>query len=335
MIKATKIPPPHTPAPAVSFSDSDIAMLAGYFSTANDTDRMKKQERITSLSENMRDDENRIDQLRQDIDKYERNIQEYSDERATLERELQDIPPTALISPDYVTADIARAAALPFIKSLKIENATIDGTPLTFIVAETRAGSLQTTLEKKFSRSDRWYKVKPYRIPLPTYTIRIGTLLHKTHAQNDKALAIALADPADTANYFSNGRYSHELHPHWGTRSANVGEYKPVCLGEYESEVSSAFRKSIADGLTSLAVYLQTAGTTNAYVSSGREVWALWLGKKEINALLIPSATESKKLEATGDIVDEDGRCENDCYESEEDGGERQCDDDCDCECHN
>lgn len=334
MIKATKTK--QSPAPAVPFSDSDIALLAGYFSIANDTDQIIKQGRIATLTDNMRDDESRIDQRRQDIDNYERNIREYNDERDILERELQDTPPPASVSPDYARADIERARALPYIKSLNVERQTIDGTDYTFIVAETRANSLYTTLEKKFSRSDRWYKVKPYRIPLPTYSIRIGTLPYKTHAQNNRALAIALNDPADTAHFHPNDRYNHEPHPHWGTRQADTGEYKykAVCLGEYESEVSSAFRRSIADGLTALAVYLQTAGTESAYVHD-REIWALWLGKKEINALLIPSATESKKLEATGESVDDENTCDNNCYESEEDGGERQCDDDCDCACHN
>ena len=199
-----------------------------------------------------------------------------------------------------------------------------------FIVVKTRPNSLVTTLDRKYSKGERWYKSKPYKIPLPAYNIRIGLHPYASYALERNALGLALAESNDTAHFLSTiSRYRHEPHPHWGTTSidpSETGEYKGVCLGEYEGEVSSAFRRSIAEGLIAFAVYLQTAGSTHAYVTK-REVWALWLGKAEYNASLVPSAEEEKTLvESAEDAEEGDCACRNDDDECVED--------DCECDCH-
>src|SRR3972149_5400825 len=129
-------------------------------------------------------------------------------------------------------------------------------------------------------------------MPLPAYKIRIGTGIYRSITQNDSALALALANPTgDTANYLQwINRYRHQPHPHWGTPSVRgeITEYRGICLGEFELEVSRAVRTSITDALVAVSIYLQTAGSPRAYVHK-REEWALWLGKKAYNFAIVPS----------------------------------------------
>ena len=300
---------------------ADLSIVADYLTQSQDTARIALVERRAVLAENIRGNEDRIERALNDIENWRVEIMEYTNERDQIEREIADLPVPRPVSPEKANTDLVRVLALPYIKSIGTEE--MDGKQ--YIVIETRANSLYTTLDRKYSRAERWYKSKPYRIPLPVYNIRIGIVPSKTLAGNSEALGLSFADhAADTAHWLEwVNRYRQEPHPHWGTQSASSSNYKAVCLGEYESEVSQAFKKSIADGIASFAVYLQTAGTTNAYVQ-GRHLWALWLGKKEYNTAIIPSEKEIKTLEQ------DDDDCS--CYEN--DGEDRVCDDDCECDCH-
>lgn len=324
MIKANK---KTATARELDLTEEDIALVADLFSRARDSEGVKKQNRVRRLENEIRDENRRIENSRADIESRERDIVSYQEERDTLTREIAEAPAPVPYPVSGAKADLERARALPWVKSLSIETITVQGADLQFIVAKTRANSLVTTLDKKYSRSERWYKAKPYKIALPAYNIRIGLMPHNSCALESRALGLALADSNDTAHFLSTiSRYKHEVHPHWGTTSVptdNTGEYRGVCLGEYESEVSGAFRRSIAEGLIAFAVYLQTAGSSHAYIAK-REIWALWLGKAEYNVAIVPSAEEEKTL---GESAEDSDDCT--CY----DGEDRTCDDDCDCEC--
>jgi len=323
MIKATK---PNVPTAPLVLTPADIALVAGYLTNAGDAENMQRAEQIKVLQNNTRENEERNESRQRDINENNEMIESNRREIDQLERDIRNMPPARQVPPSEAQSDLVRAAALSYIKSIAIEQITIDGTERPFIVATTRANSLFTTLDRKYSRAERWYKVKPYKIPLPAYNIRIGLTPSKTLAQNANGLVLALADHAqDTAHFLPwIHNYTHEPHAHWGTTSASEGQYRAICLGEYESEVSSAFKKSIAEGIAALAIYLQTAGSEHAYVTA-RERWALRLGKAEYNRLMIPSEKEVTKLtEADSDSCD-------DCNDS--DG--RTCDDDCSCDCHN
>lgn len=307
-------------AGTLAIGAADIERVAQYLTEASDKKRIEMVERVEAIEESMREN-------RHGIESRERNIREGECEKEELMQRMTNLPPLAEITAKAASADLARAISLPYVKSIRAEQT--DGK--NYIVATTRENALYTTLDHKYSRSERWYKVRPYKIPLPAYYIRIGLLPHKTMATNTDALGIALAEPRkDTAHWLDWIRgYNHEPHPHWGTTSVprtdeGTGEYRGVCLGEYENEVSKAFRESIADGLIALTIYLQSAGTENAYIK-GRHKWALWLGKREYNLALIPSEKEGKKLEEAKD----DRYC--DCRQDEDNACDNE---DCDCSCH-
>lgn len=291
----------------VALEAGDIETVAGYLRRNGDGSRMKVQADIETLTSAIHEAEERIEARREEIVERERIIERDQERRTVLERKLEEMPEAQPIGNDVAQADIARALALPYIKSIAIEE--MDRKQ--YIVATTRANSLFTILDRKYSRSERWYRAKPYKIALPAYKIRIGTAPNSTLAQNREALGLALADSNDTAHWLEwIKRYGHEPHPHWGTQSvssSNRGEYKAVCLGEFESEVTQTFKRSIADGLMLFAIYLQTAGSVRAYITK-KETWALWLGKRGYNVALVPSEKEVKTLEAdSGDEEETDG----------------------------
>lgn len=291
MKKAT----PQTPAENTA-TEADIAVLANFFTLANDQEKEKLLGRKAQISRNIEDEEQRIRNRERDIQELEENIKAYKTEQIILAEQIDTLPTVEPVLPEVAKADMEKLLALSYVKSVEFKQ--IADNP--YLVVQTRPNSLYTTLEKKYSRSGRWYKAKPYRIPLPAYNIRIGLgRAHRTLATNTDGLAIALANAEeDTGHFVDWTRYTHQPHPHWGTTSVyrdERGAYRGVCLGEYENEVTRAFRTSIAEGIVALAVYLQVAGTRSAYVND-RAWWALWLGKKEYNLAMIPSEKEVKEL---------------------------------------
>ena len=310
MIKANATKPR---ASALEIEAEDIGVVADYLTRASDIEHRRKEERVASIQNNIRDCGFYVERRRGEIADYEQEIEKSKSELGTIEHEIANLPPTRTITLNEARADIQRALALPFVENIAIER--IDDK--VYIVATTRNGVLTTTLKRKFSRAEKWYRVKPYKLALPTYKIRIGTALRNSITQHEGALGLALANPKEDTGYFLDwiGRYSHEPHAHWGTPIIRSEEekYYGICLGEFEHEVSKAVRTSIADALIAVSIYLQSAGTPRAYVHK-REEWALWLGKKAYNFAIIPS----EKEDVINEAEDDDNEAEDDDNEAED-----------------
>ena len=296
---------------------SDIELVAQYLTEVQDSERGGLLSEIEQYRDAIRESERTIENKERDIRENRERIERCERAIAEAESKIAQLPARRVVPSEEANADIARAVALPFIKSVKADKDT-DGRAC--LIFQTRENALYTTFSCKYSRAERWYRAKAYRVPLPAYTIRVGLRsYYKSCALESKALGLMLADYAgDTAHWLPWIRkYNQEPHPHWGTTSSRAGSGDPfngVCLGEYEGEVSNAFTRSIAEGLTAFAVYLQTAGSAHAYISR-REVWGLLLGKKEYNAVLVPSEKEIPKLEEESTEL-----CSNDTCELDENG---------------
>lgn len=302
-----------------------VAHTIRYLEARKDSDRI----RLENIKDNAQD---QVDNLQQRIAEYTQRLESYKDDLGSsfaqienIEKQIQELPTPEPVTEAQAEADLKRALSLSYVKGIVADDHA-------FII-HTRPNSLYTTLERKYSPSGRWYKVKPYKIPLPEYYIRVSQTPRNTLANNSDGLAIALVNESDTQHFLDwvRRRYSHEPHPHWGATAVPTHAptvYRGICLGEYESEVTGAFKNSIADGIIALATYLQLAGSRHAYVHK-RENWALWLGKKEYNLALIPSQKEVMSSEVVADD-DHDELCPHGCYD---DDGERICLDDCECEC--
>ena len=160
MIKntATKTPPA-----TLDVRAEDIAKVADYLTRAGDTAGRKLEERKHSLTNDIQSCTERIDRDQRDIDTYRESIEANAREVATIAERIANLPTRRTITEVEARADLARVVALPYVKSVKSE--VIDGKH--YIVITTRPNSLQTTLARKFSRSERWYKVKPYKVALP------------------------------------------------------------------------------------------------------------------------------------------------------------------------
>ncbi len=322
MIKAT-----HTKRAPVtlSISSQSLATLARHFTDMGDTVKAQKLGEIESNERIIREYTERNEYRAREIEDRNREIDTLERVNAGIDQEIAAMPPPRAILPEEVEKDLQRVAALPYVKSVEVDGG--------YIKITTRENALYTTLNRKFSRSESWYKAKPYKIPLPAYIIRLGIVPYNTLAQNEDALALGFAEPhTDTAHFLSwINRYRQQVNAHWGTQGAgeNFDRFRAVCLGEYEGEVTTAMRRSIADGIIAFVIYLQQAGSTSAYIHNRHE-WALWMGKAEYNKLLVPSEKEIKTLELA-DISDDGGPfCGDDrgteCGECEYD--------ECECDCH-
>lgn len=317
--------PPSTPAAPSQVDPTTAQALAAYLTLTGDSARAAHESRVSTLRRYIADNTDGIERRQCDIDNLTERNAEHERNITALQSDIATLPPAPVISPLQAKADIARALSLPYIKAITTN--TIDGKP--FIVATTRAGALYTTLTKKYSKAERWYTVRPYRIALPAYRIAIALTPHGSISNDRDALGLALADyEEDTGHWGGWNGYSHEPHAHWGTSNQhNAEEYLGICLGEYESDITKAAHTSLADTLITLAIYLQQSGAAHGYVSS-REKWALWLGKAEYNRAMVPTMKEVAEGEAEAE--DSDNDC--DCRDSD---GNITCDDDCECECHN
>jgi hypothetical protein len=279
-----------SPTPAtLTATDADIARLADYLASVHDAKRGQLSNSLEECTNSARHYRERAGSLRDDAIGSDGTADEYEETARELTEKLADLPPPQPADVEVARADLLHAAALPFIQSIEVSDE--------YVIAHTKKNSLYTLFRRKYSHAERWYKVKPYRVPLPAYTIRFTLRPIQSLSQNDNALAIQLTNyRKDTANFIDwTHRYTQQPHPHWGC--VQTSGFSRVCLGEYESEVSAAFRKSIADGLVALATYLQASGAEHGYITN-RERWGLWLGKEEYNALLIPSVKEVIKDEA-------------------------------------
>ncbi len=284
MIKKSK---PET-AKAVA-QDADVAAIALCLTNAKQMDRIRLERRKEEYDRER-------EYQRENVERSQMSIEEYTEQIELIERDIAALPAPVPVSVEEARTEAEKVLAIPFVKSMRTEKGRRGQD---YIVVQTHENALFTTINRKYSKNERWYESKPYRIPLPAYNIRIGTEGGERYANSGAVLAIALADEEDTKNFIESSRYNHEPHPHWGTPGSRDNQYQAVCLGEYENEVTRAFRSTLAEGLIALAVYLQTSGTESAYISS-REMWALWLGKKEYNAVLIPSS--KKELEGLKEV---------------------------------
>ncbi len=324
-------------APVPPIAPADLSAIASYFAIASDSARTRKGHEIENLRQNIENSQQYIVRKRGDIEDAENDIINYTDQIAHLESELSAMPPPKVITDEEIRADLSRLSALSYVKSVEVQSAP-DNESRKYVVITTRENSLYTALDKKYSRSERWYKAKPYTIPLPAYKIRIALQTASTLSNNSGALAIALANHAQDTGQFLEWitHFMYEPHPHWATTSvpsSDPSQYRGACLGEYESEITSAARRSITDFVISFVIYLQNAGAAHAYISR-REYWALWLGNSVYNALIVPSEKEVKTLtEATDDTDDDDG--ESPMCGDDNDTACSDCEhDECECECH-
>jgi hypothetical protein len=333
MIKKAK---PRTPA-TNAVDEAGVAIIASFLTKLGNTALSDYETRRQNYADDIQNRETSMKYHTDEIIAEAQRIKKVQKSIKVIEAEIEKLPPAKVITVDETHAELAKVIALPFIAGVRLEKINARD----YIIATTRPDTLYTTYTKKWSMtSARFYRAKAYKVPMPIYDIRIGTIMYSTLSNTEKSLALTLAEyKSETADFQGGGRYSQEPHAHWGTQHIGTHtDYSKICLGEYESEVTKAFKKSLADGLIALSVYLQTAGARNGYVNS-REVWGLWLGKKEINALLVAKPAEDKKLQESGERVsaddsDEDGD-ECSCYEDGDRDNGRQCDDDCECDCHN
>lgn len=304
-----------------------VAHTVAYLTIRTDSDRIRLENEKENAVNNTENIERHIEEYTQRVANYQDDLTNNAERIERIQKQIDELPTPDPITETQAQADLKRALSLSYVKGI-----VADGHA--FII-HTRPNALFTTLERKYSPSGRWYKVKPYKIPLPEYLIRVSQTPRNTLANNSDGLALSLVHESDTHNFLEwvGRRYTHQPHPHWGTTAVprdTPTVFRGVCLGEYESDVTGAFKRSIADGIIALATYLQMAGSRHAYIHK-REAWALWLGKKEYNMAMIPSAKEVMTSEA---VPDEDTHgselCPHGCYE---DNGERVCLDDCECEC--
>ena len=308
-------------------TDEEVAQVVAYHSRRSNSELIRLENEKENVQDNSERIRNNIEDYTQRLRGYDEDLESNAERIGYIQKQIDELPTPEPVTEDFAKADLQRALALSYVKS-------ITATDSCFVI-RTRPNALYTTLERKYSPSGRWYKVKPYKIALPEYYIRVSYTPRNTLANNADGLAISLAEPTDTHNFLEwvGRRYSHEPHPHWGTTAVPTNEptvFRGVCLGEYESEVTGAFKRSIADGIIALATYLQVAGSRHAYVHK-RENWALWLGKKEYNTAMIPSAKEVMTSEVVPDETDTTSElCPHGCYDDDD---ERICLDDCECEC--
>ena len=334
MIKKAK---PKTPA-TNAVDEAGVATIASFLTKLGNTALASYETARQNYTDEIQSREVNIQYRVDENTKDEKSIKKDQARIKVIDADIAKLPPAKVITADETNAELAKVIALPFIAGVRLEKINARD----YIIATTRPDTLYTTYTKKWSMtSARFYRAKAYKVPMPVYDIRIGTIMYSTLSNTEKSLALALAEyKSETADFQGGGRYSQETHAHWGTQHISAPtDYSKICLGEYESEVTKAFKKSLSEGLIALSVYLQTSGARAGYVNS-REVWGLWLGKKEINALLVAKPAEDKKLQESGEQVSaNDSEDEDDCscYEDGEhgNGDYRQCDDDCECDCHN
>lgn len=307
----------------LDIDDEGIALVASHLTNTGSIEHIKIKEAKQGLTDGINSSQRRIDELESEINANEAEITE-------LDKKIAALPLPPIVSPETAKKDLERATSLAFVKGIRVEN--MDGRK--YVVITTRANALYTTLDKKFSANQRWYSVRPYRIALPSYRIRLALAEGSVYTQNDRVLGITLADWNDTRSFLpSITIYSHQPHAHWAAMQAGSGIYNGLCLGEYEDEIKKEFQESVADGLIALAVFLQTSEASSAYIRK-RERWALWLGKTEYNLTIVPSEKEIKTLvEDTEDDTGNDVERPCGCMESED--GARSCDSACACYCHN
>ncbi len=304
----------------ITLTAEDVEAYGAYLDSANDADRTRVKDRIGRLERG--------------VEEYEREVKKYQDyaneERASLAEEqekLAGMPELEKVDRELARVQLESASKLPFVKSLTIA----DG-KATII---TKENSLYTELTKKFSANDRWYSVKPYRIPLPSYKIVFTLAGFHTVANSENVLTLALANTLADTGSFKSTRYVHQPHAHWSTPRAYRGEPsdycepKSICFGEYEPDMNTAFRKGLADGLLALAIFLQQAGARYGHVNSRHE-WAYWLGKADYYPLIVPSLTKKDIVEPEDEDTDID-HVEEDHDICGECGGCRDCEE-CGCE---
>jgi hypothetical protein len=299
--------------------DEQIQAIASLLTNAKDSEKAGLEQRIESLVDN-------IQQYERDIERSEMYLNRYNSEKVALIKALRELPEETRISDEVARAQAEAILKLSYIKNVSVEE--MGGEE--YIVIQTRENSMFTTLKKKFSRSQRWYRVKPYRVSLPAYTIRIAIGTRGNYSNNSEALGIKITNEDDYSHFSEAVQiYSHQPHPHWASLGSR-GEYTGLCLGDYTSEIAIGIRNNLYKGVIAIATYLQISGATSAYITE-RERWALYLGNKEYNALLIPSVKEEEAIKPEDIEEDEDERtltcAEDDCEMCE--------DNECACSCHN
>lgn len=306
--------------PVLTLNESTLQAIANALTLSKDAERPRLIDEIHSIERAIESNEQSIARYLNEVGNYQRDTKELADMKVKEETKLANLPPPVEVSTDEVKKDLAKVLALPFIKEVSYD--THEGSA--YIVATTRENSLFTTLNRKFSKNDRWYSVKPYTIPLPAYKIWVGLNPGRTAANNEQTLCLSLAYPQkDTSNMYQQGRYSQKIHAHWAARHRNLPSM--VCLGEYEGQVSTALRTNLAEGLIELATFLQMSGAAHGYITSRHE-WAFRMGKAEYNPLIVPSMDKKTDDAELDDEEDEECGCrdsDGDCTTF-----------DCSCECH-
>lgn len=282
MIKKTK---PSALAEPAKVAINDFAPLVTLFRNISSAEHAKLERDIHYAERSEREYRNSAQDYMRSVEERNASADAFALSAVNLREQLDALPPPP--NPrgaNEVTGDIANLAALPFIES--ISYVEYEGYQKLKVV--TRANSLYTKLIEKVSHmAGGRINVPEYQIPLPSYEILLTLSSFQTLSNTAGALCMRIANPSDARNFTERWFMRQQINAHWGCSHVNQRtEYKPLCLGEYESEVTNAMRKSLTEGFAALAIYLQTAGTNSAYQHS-KIIWAIGMGKKEYNELCV------------------------------------------------
>lgn len=222
-----------------------------------------------------------ISELEREIVAYRKGIKKEEQNVSSLEKQAKAIKKPEPVSPQSVIEDIERIQGLKFVASVK------EGEGSSLII-RTKPDSLFVTLSTSFLEGGIRDVIFPVRVALPEYEILVDSGEIKGSLSNSKALRMRVADWDKYCSAFE-GRdfgFNHQVNPHFATsHTMGPADWAVVCLGSYEADVCGAFRRSLSDGLVSLALMLQTTGDHATYVKKDR--WSLWMGNPVYNAVIL------------------------------------------------
>lgn len=283
----------------VGFSDAELEQAKNYLDLAGAINfRLKKE--VESREELIKTNDKQIK-------KYELNIKEclatnksHNETITDLQKQLEAVPPSTYTL-DSARAEIARCKALPWISSFAL---TRDH----WLSITTVPGVLKTKFYQGLAyhashRTEELLSV-PVTLPLPTYTIEIDLsnfLRGEAWTRNQAVLRMGLAIRAECSTFISDMGWNHEPHAHWATNESgrSAGQLGDVCLGDYTANLHVASNRGLYEFLNELAMYLQTAGWSQAY--RPKLTWACYLGNPTYNRYLIRQVESQEALDAIAD----------------------------------
>lgn len=205
--------------------------------------------------------------------------------------------PKSEVDGENVKAQLEKVAKLPWIAKMKLEG--------TGLLITTREGALKTTFYKRivYQQGSRIEELlpAPLTLPLPTYEIYLDLKNMGRNWDRSNNLELRLADPKSLLFHVEESGAVQNAQAHWATSSggwsAKVPEreasWSGLCLSQYASILEAAGKKSIADLLNEVAMYLQNSGWAHAYRQKMDWVMTLGYGPYSTYLLrpLLPSET--------------------------------------------